>query len=232
VHFGTFRPSMVRVFGAVSSLVMLVGMFGISLLAGQGATASAASPLPYHRGYYVTSGWMCYGWSSGTWHCTHHWHRAANGALVSENTRWVPNGLGGGAQVAAIAQASAAKLAPARQAPVTQSAPARQAPAPAAPAATVGQQGVINEIRAVFGSHADQAIRVARCESGFSPTAVDPISVAGSHAEGVFQILYPGTWRGTSYAGSSPFDASANIHAAYQIFARDGYSWREWECKP
>src|SRR5260221_7101650 len=52
VHFGTFRPSMVRVFGAVSSLVMLVGMFGISLLAGQGATASAAGPPPHPPGHY------------------------------------------------------------------------------------------------------------------------------------------------------------------------------------
>jgi hypothetical protein len=24
----------------------------------------------------------------------------------------------------------------------------------------------------------------------------------------------------------------ANIHAAYEIFKRDGYSWREWACKP
>jgi len=93
-----------------------------------------------------------------------------------------------------------------------------------------GQAAVIAMINQVFGSYAPGALNVARCESGFNPLAYNPISIGGNHAEGVFQILYPSTWSGTSEASSSPYSAMANILAAHQIFARDGYSWREWSC--
>ena len=99
-------------------------------------------------------------------------------------------------------------------------------PVPTSP----GQAAVIAMINQVFGSYAAGALHVARCESGFNPLAYNPISIGGSHAEGVFQILYPSTWRGTSEASSSPYSAMANILAAHQIFVRDGYNWHEWSC--
>ena len=95
-----------------------------------------------------------------------------------------------------------------------------------------GQAAVIAMINQVFGSYAPGALNVARCESGFNPLAYNPISIGGSHAEGVFQILYPSTWSGTSEASSSPYSAMANILAAHQIFVRDGYNWHEWSCAP
>jgi hypothetical protein len=95
-----------------------------------------------------------------------------------------------------------------------------------------GKQAIVNEIVAVFGSYAQGALAVASCESGYDPNAWNPYAINGSHASGVFQILYPGTWDGTAYASYSPFNANANIHAAYQIFQRDGYTWREWQCQP
>lgn len=98
--------------------------------------------------------------------------------------------------------------------------------------ANPGQQTVINEIVAVFGPYAQGALAVSKCESGYDPNAWNSYPILNSHASGVFQILYPSTWNTTSYASQSPFNASANIHAAYQIFSRDGYSWREWQCKP
>lgn len=98
--------------------------------------------------------------------------------------------------------------------------------------ANPGQQAVINDIIAVFGPYAQGALNVSRCESGYDPNAWNSYPILGSHASGVFQILYPSTWKSTSYASYSPFDADANIHAAYQIFKRDGYSWREWQCQP
>ncbi|HET9110767.1 MAG TPA: hypothetical protein VFN78_08080 [Ktedonobacterales bacterium] len=98
--------------------------------------------------------------------------------------------------------------------------------------ANPGQQAVINEIISVFGPYAQGALGVSKCESGYDPNAWNSYPILNSHASGVFQILYPSTWNTTSYASSSPFDASANIHAAYQIFKRDGYSWREWQCQP
>ena len=93
-----------------------------------------------------------------------------------------------------------------------------------------GQAAVIAMINQVFGSYAPGALNVARCESGFNPLAYNPISIGGNHAEGVFQILYPSTWSGTSEASSSPYSAMANILAAHQIFVRDGYNWHEWSC--
>jgi hypothetical protein len=99
-------------------------------------------------------------------------------------------------------------------------------PVPASP----GQVAVIAMIEQVFGPHATAAIKVARCESGLNPLAYNPISIGGNHAVGLFQILYPSTWRSTSQASSSPYSAMANILAAHQIFVRDGYNWHEWSC--
>jgi LysM repeat protein len=88
---------------------------------------------------------------------------------------------------------------------------------------------IINE---VFGSDAPSALRIAMCESALNPSAVNSTPIGGSHAEGLFQILYPSTWSTTSQAGASPFNAIANAIAAHEIFMRDGHSWREWACQP
>jgi hypothetical protein len=93
-----------------------------------------------------------------------------------------------------------------------------------------GSEDPVTIIRQVFGAYADQAIRVARCESGLNPAAQNPYSIGGSYATGLFQILYPSTWSTTPQANLSPFDARANTQAAYHIFSRDGYSWRQWSC--
>ena len=89
--------------------------------------------------------------------------------------------------------------------------------------------GIIHQ---VFGPDAPAAMNIARCESTFNPSAVNSIAIGGSHAEGLFQILYPSTWYTTSQAHSSPFDARANAIAAHEIFMRDGHSRREWACRP
>ena len=130
--------------------------------------------------------------------------------------------------------------APVAPAPV---APAPVAPAPVAPTPTPVPQtvpaapaaanssdvsGMIDEI---FGPYAGSAKQIAVCESGLNPNATNTISIGGSHAAGIFQILYPSTWNTTSQAGMSPYNARANIIAAHEIFVRDGYSWREWVCR-
>ncbi len=103
-------------------------------------------------------------------------------------------------------------------------------PPPTSTPIPTGQSSVATMIDQVFGPYAQGALQVARCESGLNPDAYNPTSIGGSHAEGVFQILYPSTWMGTSEAGSSPYNAQANILAAHQIFVRDGYNWHEWSC--
>ncbi|GEM_PF-855442 len=105
-------------------------------------------------------------------------------------------------------------------------------PAPPGGGYNPGQRVIINYIISVFGPYAQGALNVSHCESDYDPNAVNPFPIGNSHASGVFQILYPSTWDTTSYAGYSPFDYQANIRAAYQIFSRDGYSWREWQCQP
>jgi LysM repeat protein len=82
-------------------------------------------------------------------------------------------------------------------------------------------------IREVFGPSGDGAVRVATCESGLNPNAYN--GVLG--AAGLFQII-PGTFASTSYRGQSVYNPLVNIKAAHEIFVRDGYSWREWACKP
>ncbi len=79
----------------------------------------------------------------------------------------------------------------------------------------------------VFGQYGSQAVRVAMCESSLNPNAYNGILGAA----GLFQII-PSTFASTSYAGGSVYDPATNIRAAYEIFARDGYSWSEWACKP
>lgn len=107
-------------------------------------------------------------------------------------------------------------------------------PKPSGPVKGVnpGKQAIIDEINAVFGQYAAGALNIARCESGYDPNAVNSYPIGNSHASGVFQILYPSTWNTTSYRNYSPFEYDKNIRAAYEIFHRDGNSWREWQCKP
>jgi LysM repeat protein len=119
------------------------------------------------------------------------------------------------------------------QSPATYTKPA---PAPTTPPAPAPSGSVQQMIAQTFGGYTWQALAVARCESGFDPGAYNPTAVwyNGSnlgHAMGVFQIVNA-TWASTSYSGYSPYNAWANIQAAHQIFARDGYTWREWACQP
>jgi transglycosylase-like protein with SLT domain len=185
------------------------------------ATAQASSWLQYQRGYSVQNGWYCYGWANGAYHCTHHWGRAANGRLVSYNTAWVPN-YGASHSSAAAARSHKATSAPRPATSATHS----------GGVSNPGRAGIINEIRSVFGPYGNQALAVAKCESGLNPGARNSISIGGAHAAGLFQILDTSTWYSTSYRNASPYNASANIHAAYEIFHRDGNSWREWSCRP
>lgn len=82
---------------------------------------------------------------------------------------------------------------------------------------------IIQQAFAPLGANAvSWAERVAMCESGDNPAAH-----SWSGAMGLFQIM-PGTWAGTPYAGSSPYDAVANSRAAAWIYAHRGPS--AWSC--
>jgi hypothetical protein len=89
-----------------------------------------------------------------------------------------------------------------------------------------GLGSVASMIIQTFGPHANQALRIARCESGLNPYARNRYSGAA----GVFQFL-PSTWRSTPYARYSIYDAWANVQAARWLFVKSGYSWRAWSCR-
>jgi len=113
----------------------------------------------------------------------------------------------------------------------TQATPTKNSPVKGQGPVVQPTGSVANMIYQVFGANAPQALNIARCESGLNPNAYNPISIGGSHAAGVFQILYPSTWMGTPQAGGSPYNAWTNILAAHAIFVRDGYNWHEWTCQ-
>jgi len=109
---------------------------------------------------------------------------------------------------------------------------AAQAPPPAPPATTRPSRVPPDSIRAIIvaaftplgsGSVA-WALRVAACESGYNPYAVN----RSSGAAGLFQFL-PSTWAHSPWAAQSPFDPVANSQAAAWLLARSGPG--QWVCQ-
>jgi hypothetical protein len=97
---------------------------------------------------------------------------------------------------------------------------------------TMQSSDVVKVIQKVFKGYSSQALRVAQCESGVNPFAINPMWIGNSRATGLFQIMYPSTWMSTSERGNSPYDVGANTRAAFELFKRSGYTWRLWVCKP
>jgi len=89
---------------------------------------------------------------------------------------------------------------------------ARPAVAPAGPEAA---------IRYVFGPYADQALRVAGCESGLS------VYAHNGQYHGLFQM---GSQERAIYGDSGT--ALGQAQAAYRYFVASGRDWSQWSCKP
>jgi hypothetical protein len=108
---------------------------------------------------------------------------------------------------------------------VQPAAPAPAAP-PAAPVAAGGSiQQMILDAFAPLGAGAQQwALRVAKCESGYNPNAVN----RGSGASGLFQFM-PATWASMPQHNQSVFNPLANAQAAAVLYARSGPN--QWSCK-
>jgi hypothetical protein len=108
-----------------------------------------------------------------------------------------------------------------------------QAAAPAPPAAPPAMapsgggsiQDIILTAFAPQGAGAQQwALRIAKCESGYNPNAVN----RSSGASGLFQFM-PSTWAHLPWAGQSVFDAVANAQAAAYYYQHSGPG--PWSCK-
>ncbi len=73
----------------------------------------------------------------------------------------------------------------------------------------------------VFGDYCGQALRVARCESGYQTTAQN-----GQYL-GIFQM---GSSERQLYGHGET--ALEQARAAYRYFVRSGRDWSPWSCKP
>jgi hypothetical protein len=74
---------------SLATLGLAAALFGAVALQ-QVSRADAGAGLRYVRGYSVQGSWLCYGWSTGIYHCTQHWHRSGS-RLISDNAPFVPN---------------------------------------------------------------------------------------------------------------------------------------------
>ncbi|MBA2742694.1 MAG: hypothetical protein H0U46_11885 [Actinobacteria bacterium] len=84
-------------------------------------------------------------------------------------------------------------------------------------------------IEYVFGGYADQAKRVAACESGDTDGDLSPSVVYASNGQyqGMFQM---GSSERSIYGhGSTPLEQA---RAAYAYFVASGRDWSPWACKP
>jgi len=86
-------------------------------------------------------------------------------------------------------------------------------------------QDIIVKAFPPFGPSAVQwGLRVAKCESGYNPNAVN----RGSGASGLFQFL-PSTWASMPQHNQSVFNPVANAQAAAVLYQRSGPN--QWSCK-
>lgn len=127
-------------------------------------------------------------------------------------------------QAALRASAAAATSATPAPAPPRVQAPAPRPPPPAPPVASGSIQQIILDAFAPLGAGAQQwALRVAKCESGYNPNAVN----RSSGASGLFQFL-PSTWASLPQHNQSVFDPVANAQAAAVLYQRSGPG--QWSC--
>ena len=99
---------------------------------------------------------------------------------------------------------------------------------------SIDADGVKAKIRAVFGRHGRDAIRVAQCESSLRPGATNSYRGADGRrhvVRGLFQIS--DVHRGSYYPAVHErrlLTADYNIQVAHKIFRDQG--WTPWSCKP
>lgn len=108
-------------------------------------------------------------------------------------------------------------------------------PAPVAVVAKSEVEQIIINAANKYGMNPNHMLRIARCESGFNPNAINYNYNApggGGNPAGLFQHL-TGYWpsRAAKYgwAGASVFNAQANAEVTAQM-ARDS-GWGAWECR-
>jgi hypothetical protein len=107
-------------------------------------------------------------------------------------------------------------------APETEAAPMVEEVAPRSGGGDI--TSLIYDAAAAYGQPADDMLRVATCESGLDPNAIN----GPGDTHGLFQFL-PSTWASTPYAGYSMYDPWANANAAAWMWSQGRRG--EWVCQ-
>ncbi len=105
-------------------------------------------------------------------------------------------------------------------------------PAPVASSGSVNIEDIVRQAARAHGVDEGYLVRIAKCESGLNPNAVNYGYNENGYPSGLFQHLsgyWPARAAKYGYAGASVFDPVANANVTAQMF-RDGLS-RLWECK-
>lgn len=93
-------------------------------------------------------------------------------------------------------------------------------------------QQIIVDAANRYGVDPNRALRIAKCESGFNPNAVNYGYYENGHPSGLFQHI-SGYWGARAakygYAGASVFDPVANANVTMGMW-RDGQAGL-WECR-
>lgn len=93
-------------------------------------------------------------------------------------------------------------------------------------------QAIIIAAANKYGIDPQRALRIAKCESGFNPNAVNYGYAENGNPSGLFQHLsgyWPARAAKYGYAGASVFDPVANANVTMGMW-RDGGSGA-WECR-
>ena len=91
---------------------------------------------------------------------------------------------------------------------------------------------IVRQAARKYGINEEYFLRIARCESGLNPSAVNTGYNENGYPSGLFQHLsgyWPARASKYGYGGASVLDATANANVTAGMF-RDGASGL-WECK-
>lgn len=105
-----------------------------------------------------------------------------------------------------------------------------ETPAPSIGGGSVEQ--IVREAARKYGLDEEHFVRIAKCESGMTPTSVNYNYNENGYPSGLFQHLsgyWPARAEKYGYAGASVFDPVANANVTAGMF-RDGAS-NLWECR-